>query len=400
MSSILTVSQINTYISFKIKNDPKLKGIAVKGEISNLSVNQKSGHIYFTLKDERSAIKAVMFYSHVSKLKFMPMPGQSVVAFGNIDVYERDGVYQIIVRELLPVGEGAGFLALAKLKAELEEKGIFSAPKKEICKYPKKIAVVTSASGAALQDIINILTRRYPIVKVSVFPTLVQGIYAPQSIANSLFEADKSGADTIILARGGGSSEDLAAFNTKEVTLAVYNCVTPVISAVGHETDWSLADLASDLRAPTPSGAAELAVPDVLDIKNEISLLKSQMTAIVSSRIKLDERILSSYSDMLKALSPKKRLDSQLASVKEMSESIKQSAQSKLAISSIALEAVSDMLESLNPMNIINRGYAAVTVDGKMVSSVNDVFVDAEAEVILKGGSFKAKVTEIKHLEN
>lgn len=400
MSSILTVSQINTYISFKIKNDPKLKGIAVKGEISNLSVNQKSGHIYFTLKDERSSIKAVMFYSQVSKLKFMPMPGQSVVAFGNIDVYERDGVYQIIANELLPVGEGAGFLALAKLKSELEALGIFSAPKKEICRYPEKVAVVTSANGAALQDIINIITRRYPIIKLSVFATLVQGVYAPQSIAKSLAEADKSCADTIILARGGGSSEDLAAFNTKEVTLAVYNCVTPVISAVGHETDWSLADLAADLRAPTPSGAAELAVPDISDIKNEISLLSSQINAVVSSRIKLDSRLLASYTSLLKALSPKKRLEAQIDEVKKISDSIRQSTDSKLAISTLALESVSEMLESLNPMNIISRGYAAVTVGGKMVSSISAISPDEEVGIIVKDGSFKAKVTEIKHTEN
>lgn len=400
MSSILTVSQINTYLSFKIKNDPKLKGIAIKGEISNLSVNQKSGHIYFTLKDATSSLKAVMFYSNVSRLKFMPLPGQNVVAFGNIDVYERDGVYQIVVNELLPVGEGESFLALAKLKAELEALGVFSSTKKEICKYPKKIAVVTSSNGAALQDIINIISRRYPIVKLHVFPTLVQGVYAPASIADALMKADKSGADTIILARGGGSSEDLAAFNTKEVTLAVFNCKTPVISAVGHETDWSLADLASDLRAPTPSGAAELAVPDMQEILNEVELLKSQMNTVVSSRIKLDSRVLTSYVDMLNTLSPKRKVNNQLDEVKRIAESIKQSTVSKVNISKLALNSATDMLESLNPLNIINRGYAAVLVDGRMVSSVDDLAVDNEAEVLIKGGSFKAKVTQINKTEN
>ncbi|MBQ8623494.1 MAG: exodeoxyribonuclease VII large subunit [Oscillospiraceae bacterium] len=400
MSSILTVSQINTYLSFKIKNDPKLKGVAIKGEISNLSVNQKSGHIYFTLKDASSALKAVMFYSNVARLKFMPLPGQSVVAFGNIDVYERDGVYQIIVNELLPVGEGESYIALAKLKAELEALGVFSAHKKEICKYPQKIAVVTSANGAALQDIINIISRRYPIVKLSVFSTLVQGVYAPASISKSLAEADKSGADTIILARGGGSSEDLAAFNTKDVTLAVFNCKTPVISAVGHETDWSLADLAADLRAPTPSGAAELAVPDIQEILGEIKLLKSQMNAVVSSKIKLESRMLASYSDMLKTLSPKRKVDDQLYEVKIIEKSINQSALSKMTISRLALESVTEMLESLNPLNIINRGYAAVLVNGKMVSSIDSIAINTETEVLIKGGSFKAKVTEITKTEN
>lgn len=395
MSSILTVSQINTYISLKIKNDPKLKGVAIKGEISNLSVNQKSGHIYFTLKDDASSIKAVMFYSNVARLKFMPMPGQGVVAFGNIDVYERDGVYQVIVNELLPIGEGAQLLALNQLKQELEQMGIFSAPKKEICKFPNKIAVVTSANGAALQDIINIITRRYPFVELSVFSTLVQGAYAPKSISDALNAADQSDADTIILARGGGSSEDLAAFNTKEVALAVYNCKTPIICAVGHETDWSLADLAADLRAPTPSGAAELAVPDILDINREISLLKDQLSSNVASRIRFNERVLSNYVSMLGILSPKNKISSKLNEIITLRKSIEQHTRSKVFVSNLALDSAKDMLESLSPMNIINRGYAAVLVDGKMISSVDNLNIDDNADVMIKGGRFRAKVTEI-----
>lgn len=395
MSSILTVSQINTYISLKIKNDPKLKGVAIKGEISNLSVNQKSGHIYFTLKDDASSIKAVMFYSNVARLKFMPMPGQGVVAFGNIDVYERDGVYQIIVNELLPIGEGAQLLALNQLKQELEQMGIFSAPKKEICKFPNKIAVVTSANGAALQDIINIITRRYPFVELSVFSTLVQGAYAPKSVSDALNAADQSDADTIILARGGGSSEDLAAFNTKEVALAVYNCKTPIICAVGHETDWSLADLAADLRAPTPSGAAELAVPDILDINREISLLKDQLSSNFASCIRFNERVLSNYVNMLGILSPKNKISSKLNEIITLRKSIEQHTRSKVFVSSLALDSAKDMLESLSPMNIINRGYAAVLVDGKMISSVDNLNIDDNADVMIKGGRFRAKVTEI-----
>lgn len=395
MSSILTVSQINTYISLKIKNDPKLKGVAIKGEISNLSVNQKSGHIYFTLKDDASSIKAVMFYSNVARLKFMPMPGQGVVAFGNIDVYERDGVYQIIVNELLPIGEGAQLLALNQLKQELEQMGIFSAPKKEICKFPNKIAVVTSANGAALQDIINIITRRYPFVELSVFSTLVQGAYAPKSVSDALNAADQSDADTIILARGGGSSEDLAAFNTKEVALAVYNCKTPIICAVGHETDWSLADLAADLRAPTPSGAAELAVPDILDINREISLLKDQLSSNVASRIRFNERVLSNYVSMLGILSPKNKISSWLNETVSLRKSIEQHTRSKVIVSNLALDSAKDMLESLSPMNVINRGYAAVLVDGKMISSVDNLNIDDNADVMIKGGRFRAKVTEI-----
>ncbi len=399
MSSILTVSQINTYLSFKIKNDPKLKGVAVKGEISNLSVNQKSGHIYFTLKDISSSIKAVMFYSNVARLKFMPLPGQSVVAFGNIDVYERDGVYQIVVNELLPVGEGESLLALAKLKSELEQMGVFSAQKKEICKFPKSIAVVTSANGAALQDIINIISRRYPIVKLSVFSTLVQGIYAPASVSKALRSADASGADTIILARGGGSSEDLSAFNTKEVALAVFECNTPVISAIGHETDWSFADLVADLRAPTPSGAAELAVPDIKELLTEVVLLKNQISSVMASKISYNQSILLAYREMLDTLSPKQKIISRINEVERFKIDINHSVTAKLNVSKLALESVTEMLESLNPLNVLNRGYAAVIVNGKAVSDINAVSCGDEAKILLKGGSFMANVTDIKKTE-
>ncbi len=399
MSSILTVSQINMYLSFKIKNDPKLKGVAVKGEISNLSVNQKSGHIYFTLKDISSSIKAVMFYSNVARLKFMPLPGQSVVAFGNIDVYERDGVYQIVVNELLPVGEGESLLALAKLKSELEQMGVFSAQKKEICKFPKSIAVVTSANGAALQDIINIISRRYPIVKLSVFSTLVQGIYAPASVSKALRSADASGADTIILARGGGSSEDLSAFNTKEVALAVFECNTPVISAIGHETDWSFADLVADLRAPTPSGAAELAVPDIKELLTEVVLLKNQISSVMASKISYNQSILLAYREMLDTLSPKQKIISRINEVERFKIDINHSVTAKLNVSKLALESVTEMLESLNPLNVLNRGYAAVIVNGKAVSDINAVSCGDEAKILLKGGSFMANVTDIKKTE-
>ena len=246
MSSVITVSQLNRYLASKLRSDLKLKGIAVKGEISNFNIHYKSGHAYFTVKDSSSALKAVMFSSRVSRLKFVPEDGMSVLVMGNIEVYERDGVYQIIATEIAPLGVGVMHVQLEQTKKKLEKMGVFDVnKKKKIPLVPKKIAVVTSLTAAALQDIIHIAERRYPVCNIEVYPAQVQGTAAAQTICKALSAADKSGADTIILARGGGSSEDLMVFNDEAVALAVYACNTPVISAVGHETDTTLADYLS-----------------------------------------------------------------------------------------------------------------------------------------------------------
>lgn len=395
MSSILSVLQINTYISFKLKNDPKLKGVAIKGEISNLSVNQKSGHIYFTLKDESSSIKAVMFYSKVVNLNFMPMSGQEVVVFGNIDLYDRDGVYQIVANEILPIGEGSGEIALSKLKNELEAMGVFSAPKKEINRYPKKIAIVTSPTGAALQDIINIISRRYPITTLVIFPTLVQGVNAPEMIVSMLNKADSSGCDTIILARGGGASEDLAAFNTREVTLAVYNCKTPVISAIGHETDWTLSDYSSDLRAPTPSGAAELATCDMLESVSEIKSLLNRLDSDVKNRIRYLTLSLDSLNSSLELYSPKSKIENLCRELNDIDKSLDESLNRKFNLSSNELESLTKILESYNPELIFKRGYAGVMIDDKKLSSVEDLKIGQITTITLPDGRIKAVITEI-----
>lgn len=395
MSSILTVSQINTYISFKLKNDPKLRGVAIKGEISNLSVNQRSGHMYFSLRDQSSVIKAVMFAGNATKLRFMPFDGMAVIAYGNVDVYERDGVYQIVVSQLVPDGAGSAYMALLKLKEKLQELGVFDAPKRPIPRYPEKIAIVTSPTGAAIQDIKNIISRRYPIVKLDLFPTAVQGADAPASIATTLYKADQSGADVIILTRGGGSAEDLSAFNTEAVAMAVYNCQTPVISAVGHEIDWSLCDLAADLRAPTPSGAAELATPDISEMKAELMSLRSMLSLCALTKVKSCRENLRRYEYALSALSVNEKISNRRTELKAISETIDQQAKHRLEVSNLELNGLREMLLSLDPNNVISRGYALIYKDGDIAADISNLSDGDDIKVVMRGGSAEAEVKKI-----
>ena len=259
MSSILTVSQINRYIASMIKGEKRLHGILASGEISNFTCHNKTGHLYFTLKDNETSIKAVMFSSMASQLKFAPKSGMNVIVAADVRVYERDGVYQLYVTDMQPDGLGAMYLAFEQLKERLSAEGIFSMEhKKSIPQMPNRIGIVTSLDAAALQDMLKILSRRYPVAEVTIFPALVQGANAPESICRAIMRADRSNPDLIICGRGGGSPEDLAAFNSEAVARSIYACNTPIISAVGHETDTSIADYAADLRAATPSAAASM----------------------------------------------------------------------------------------------------------------------------------------------
>lgn len=395
MSSILTVSQVNTYISFKLKNDPKLHGIAIKGEISNLSVNQRSGHMFFSLRDQGAVIKAVMFASNAAKLRFAPFDGMSVVAYGSIEVYERDGVYQIIVTQLAPDGAGNAYMALLKLKEKLQSLGVFDAPKRPIPRYPEKIAVVTSPTGAAVQDVKNIVIRRYPIAELEVFPTAVQGLDAPSSIANALYKADQSGADVIILTRGGGSAEDLSAFNTEVVAMAVYNCKTPVISAVGHEIDWTLCDLTADLRAPTPSGAAELATPDITEMRSTVQSMRSMLNHYAAAKVKSFRDNLNRYEYALSSLSVKGKIESRKSELEALKDSFERQTRHRLEVSRINLNGLCEMLKSLDPNNVISRGYALVYKDGDLTADASKLRVGDGISIVMRDGSADAEVKRI-----
>lgn len=368
MSSILTVSQLNKYIQFKIQSDLKLKGIAVKGEISNFTLHYKSGHAYFTLKDSGGAVKTVMFSRNVQRLKFVPENGMSVLVVGNVDVYERDGVYQIIASDIQPVGVGALHTGIEQLKEKLSKLGVFdNTAKKKIPLIPKKIAVVTSLTGAALQDILNILSRRYPVCVVEIYPAQVQGETAPDSISDALIKADRSNADTIILARGGGSLEDLMPFNSEKVAMTVYQCTTPVISAVGHETDTTLADYAADLRAPTPSAAAELASPQLSEIFGSVDLMINRLNEAFARYINKREALLQRVQQKLVLCSPEKRLENNLNSLSGIREKLDVLVNRKIVQNENKLDKYYVQLSALSPLNVLDRGYSITTRNNKVV---------------------------------
>lgn len=374
MSSILTVSQLNRYISFKLKEDIKLRGILVRGEISGFTNHYKTGHFYFTLKDKDAAVKAVMFNSFASRLNFMPENGMSVTVSGSVQVFERDGVYQLYVTDIQPDGAGALFVAFEQLKDKLMKEGLFDeAHKKQLPAYPKKIGIVTSFGAAALQDMLNIISRRYPIAEVTVFGAAVQGDTAPDSVSTALKYADCCGLDLIIVGRGGGSAEDLFCFNSEKIARAVYECETPVISAVGHETDTTIIDFVSDLRAPTPSAAAELAVPDISVMRAALEGYKGKLSEAFSGYI---DRLYNESDKRLRTLSAHSPY-----AVLEKNEKILSLTEKRLEAASKRcfggyenrLARAAERLELVSPLKIMSKGYAIVySENGKMIKSSAD----------------------------
>lgn len=385
MSSILTVSQLNKYIQFKIQSDLKLKGVAVKGEISNFTLHYKSGHAYFTLKDSGGAVKAVMFSRNVQRLRFVPENGMSVLVVGNVDVYERDGVYQIIASDIQPVGVGALHTGIEQIKEKLSKLGVFDiSAKKKIPLMPKKIAVVTSLTGAALQDILNILSRRYPVCTVEIYPAQVQGDSAPDSICSALVQADSSGADTILLARGGGSLEDLMPFNTEKVAMTVYQCSIPVISAVGHETDTTLADYAADLRAPTPSAAAELASPQMSELIGSVDYMIKKMNDAFAAFVNERELLVQSALQKIKLHSPEKRVENDLNILLRTREKLDMLANRKISQGENKLDKYYAQLSALSPLNVLDRGYTITTKNEKVVYSGEELDKNDLVEIRFK----------------
>ncbi|MBE6861279.1 MAG: exodeoxyribonuclease VII large subunit [Ruminococcus sp.] len=393
---VLTVTQINKYLSFRIKDDKNIQGIMVKGEISNFTDHYRSGHLYFTLKDKESSIRAVMFASAASRLKFRPEDGMAVIVSGSIAVFEREGVYQLYVNDIQPDGLGAASLALEQLKQKLAKEGIFdTAHKRPLPVMPKKIGAVTSLSGAAVRDIINVLTRRYPIGGLYVVNALVQGETAPDSICRGILKAEQAGCDVIIVGRGGGSSEDLRAFNTEKVAYAIYNCKVPVISAVGHETDTTIADLAADMRAPTPSAAAELAAPSMEQLTEKINILERRIKTAANMLLdKASDRYMQLYT-RLSAYSPENRLRLN----KERLEGLEK--RSELAIKRYISRLDSQLneklirLDSLSPVKVLSRGYSLVYKGESLINDADklkngDIIKirfgsgEAEAEIINK----------------
>ena len=392
---VLSISQLNFYIKSLIENDSKLNIVFVTGEISNLTDHYRSGHIYLSLKDERSVIKSVMFSGNARNLRFKPMDCMKVICRGRIAVYEPSGQYQLYIEDMQPDGIGALTLAYEQLKKSLAEKGLFDAShKKALPKFPKTIGIITSPTGAAVQDIRNILNRRFPCVDIVMCPVLVQGDNAPSQLVRAVNTLSENNlCDVIIIGRGGGSIEDLWAFNSEELAYAIYNCKIPVISAVGHETDFTICDFVSDMRAPTPSAGAELAVPDKEEL---MSYYKSQLQYL-NSIIDLKHRQLSNlFTDKQRRLmlvSPQSKINDYENKLNNFSNSVQKIMSDIYTKNMNQITNISSKLETLNPLSILSRGYSIAEKDGKIISSKNDLKANDKFTLEFSDGKINATVT-------
>lgn len=391
---VLSVSQINFYIKSIIENDGSLQFVLVTGEISNLTVHQRSGHIYLSLKDSNSVISAVMFAGNARRLKFRLENGMKVICRGRISVYEPSGRYQLYIEDMQPDGVGALTLAFEQLKKSLAQKGLFdNAHKKPLPKFPKTIGVITSPTGAAVQDITNIIRRRFPSADIVLAPVLVQGESAPEQLVRAVnkFSVSKI-ADVVIIGRGGGSAEDLWAFNDEQLAYAVYNCETPIISGVGHETDFTVCDFVADVRASTPSAAAELAVPDRQELMSYYFKQKQYISAMLDRKIKTAQLRLENQQRRMSASSPKLKADQLEKQLSAKSEKLTRFMNTYISDKENKLIAAKGKLDGLNPLNVLNRGYAIAEKDEKIITSSKQLKDGDDFTVILSDGKINAKV--------
>lgn len=415
----LTVSAVTRYLKAKFDIDENLQTVYLKGEISNFKAHT-SGHFYFSLKDENSKINAIMFRSNASKVIFKPTDGMKVLVTGRISVYEAMGSYQIYVDEMLEDGVGNLYIAFEQLKKKLQAEGLFDeAHKKPIPRIPKRVGIVTASTGAAIRDIMTTIKRRFPICETILFPTLVQGENAKDDIVRNIKRAEDYDLDVLIVGRGGGSIEDLWPFNEEIVARAIYDCKIPVISAVGHEVDFTIADFVADLRAPTPTAAAELAVPNMSDLKKHIDQLSIRLNEAIYKKVNYLKLYLDSVKNSFVIKNPgvmfenkKQNLDLMNTKLNELMlgkvdklknelEKIKKSyvlTNPKLLYKDnvVCLKNIIDKLELLNPLNILSRGYSITYMNDKALKSVKEVKKDDILKVKLYDGMLEAKVNKIK----
>lgn len=396
MKNVYSVGQVNTYIKNMFAQDFMMQRISVKGEVSNCKYHT-SGHIYFTLKDAAGTINAIMFAGNRRGLKFQMKEGDKVVVTGSVEVYERDGKYQLYAREIELDGAGNLFLKFEALKRELEEMGMFAPEYKQpIPKYARTIGVVTAPTGAAVRDIQNVAARRNPYVQLILYPALVQGEGAVESIINGIHALDAYGVDVMIVGRGGGSIEDLWAFNEEEVARAIFECGTPVISAVGHETDTTIADFVADLRAPTPSAAAELAVFDYYAVREQIQAAENRMRFMVTQKIHQVRIKLEYYQTRLNALSPAGKLRENRKYAVDLEEKLKRQMEQVLMEKRHRLALLSGRLEGMSPAKKLSQGYSYVAdSEGRAVTDAVKVSLGDDLNIHLYKGTLKAKVTEV-----
>ncbi|MGO0147593.1 exodeoxyribonuclease VII large subunit [Mammaliicoccus sciuri] len=441
MDKYLSVTAITKYIKYKFDQDPHLLNVFIKGEISNFK-RHSSGHLYFALKDDKGVLSAMMFKSSANQLSFNPKEGDQVLVEGRIGVYESRGAYQIYVQSMQLDGVGLLYEKFEALKKELAEKGYFDQEHKlSIPKYPKKIAVLTASTGAAIRDICSTLDKRYPLAEQVLMSTLVQGKGAKDNIINNIKEADSMGVDVIIVGRGGGSIEDLWSFNEREVVEAIYHCKTPVISAVGHETDTTLSDFVSDVRAATPTQAAVIATPDINALYQLISNARQYLTKHITQTIQQDKHKLKQLSSYYKLKTPSLLYDQETQKLdelqKQLSRNLEQTVtrnnhkldilQNKLRITTIynktfqfrqvfnrlnmlqtqlvnriisqkkqVLTSKLAQLDALSPTQIMLRGYSIIEKNDKIITSKNDLKIDDDITINLKDGKINANVKEIR----
>ena len=411
----ITITQLTKYIKYKIDNDVNLNQVFIKGEISNFKAHTR-GHYYFTLKDEGSRINAVMFQSQTKNLKFRPEDGMKVLVTGKISVYEATGGYQIYVTDMVEDGVGNLYVAYEQLKKKLEKEGLFDPSiKKKIPRIPKMIGVVTAPTGAAIRDILSTIKRRFPLTKVLLFPALVQGEQAADSIVKQIENAQNYDIDTLIVGRGGGSIEDMWCFNEEKVAYAIYNCKIPVISAVGHEIDFTIADFVADLRAPTPTGAAELAVPNEVDVREYINQLKIRSQKVTRNKIDFLNQKLSEITNKYILKNPmsiyqvkEQQFDYLLDKLKYNMQNIyhlkeKQLVNIKSSYIFKEPEKLLDIkknkylqiiskLDALSPLSTIKRGYSVVKKDDKVITSIKNIKSKDKISLELSDGSINAEV--------
>ena len=411
----ISVSQLTKYIKYKIDNDVHLNEVFLKGEISNFKAHSR-GHLYFTLKDETSRINAIMFSSSASKLKFMPQDGMKVLVTGKISVFEANGAYQIYVSDMLEDGVGNLYIAFEQLKSKLEAEGLFDPKyKKPIPKIPNRIGVITAPTGAAIKDIISTIKRRWPLCEVLLFPSLVQGEYAKEDIVRQIERASTYDIDTLIVGRGGGSIEDLWPFNEEIVARAIFECPIPVISAVGHEVDFTISDFVADLRAPTPTGAAEMAVPQLVDVVNYLNQLNIRLNKVIHNQVfNYREKLNSIYSRNL-FKNPMVIYQTKELLFDSIIERLKHSTTNLVNIKSKQLIEIKgsyifkspnklldnktnkyinliSKLETLSPLLTLQRGYTMTKMDGKVISSSKKIKKGDKLNIEFSDGSIDTEV--------
>jgi exodeoxyribonuclease VII large subunit len=398
---VISVSELNEYVKMLIDNDEILANVTVRGEISNFT-NHRTGHFYLTLKDEGSLIKAVMFRGYASKLKFLPENGMKVIVRGRVSAFVRDGQYQIYIEGMEPDGVGALYIAYEQLKRKLTAEGLFDRTKKKpIPKIPTRIGIITSPTGAAVRDIINILGRRFPLCRPVLYPSLVQGDGAPANIIAGIdyFNETKS-ADVLIVGRGGGSIEDLWAFNDEALCRRVASSEIPIISAVGHETDFTLCDFAASVRAPTPSAAAELAVPESAELARKIGNVQTRMELLCTQKIKLSRERLARLASSRSLTSPMNLIDDKRMALGVTEEKLYSRMEKILERKKAMLGASAAKLDALNPLSVVARGYSAVFADdGKLIKSVEQTKVGETVSFMLTDGKISAEVKTVEQNE-